>query len=285
MTAGHPLQADEILLEHQPHSYLPVVGLQPRAREDLTSYCPNQYDQLEIHIYLLDIVYIWSTDWRTQYTDSIELGHNMRVIIFLTFGWGLFHGVTSSVLRDKVISSFLNELKGKEFQDPEFVQILEVIMTKVQDNGEECIKTEASRCVLRITTSTERASRAVSKTRRFLTQLIGNVTKTTFPKLNAFMTDIFANGTSIGTDMNTQFDASASIIMLKTLEKISTFLQNVNAFKAPVLTLLSLTLVFTAIFLASGTFHTCIAYRTKRKTAKMQRYEAYYQRRQRALEM
>ena len=75
MTAGHPLQADEILSEHQPHSYLPVVGPQPRAREDLTSYCPNQYDQLEIHIYLLDIVYIWSTDWHSQYTDK-HLNHD-----------------------------------------------------------------------------------------------------------------------------------------------------------------------------------------------------------------
>ena len=63
---------------------------QPSAGDQAGSphNCPLQYDQLEIHIYLLDIVYIWSTDWCTQYTDSIAMGQTMEIRLTLFLCWG-----------------------------------------------------------------------------------------------------------------------------------------------------------------------------------------------------
>ena len=68
----------------------PCLVSQPSAGDQAGSphNCPLQYDQLEIHIYLLDIVYIWSTDWCTQYTDSIAMGQTMEIRLTLFLCWG-----------------------------------------------------------------------------------------------------------------------------------------------------------------------------------------------------
>ena len=181
-------------------------------------------------------------------------------------------------------TTLISDLKATDLTDPAFAPVLRIVKEKITASGQECILREDSRCALRIVTS-GRTSRAVSKMRNYLTTLIGNVTRQTFPKVATIMTDIFSNTTSVGEDTVDQFETTSTILVLKMLERTSQFLAKIHSFKAPVLILLTLILVFTTVFLTAGLIRTCSEYQARRKTARLQKYEAYFTARQRALEL
>lgn len=199
---------------------------------------------------------------------------------------GLFHGVYSeTTLRGKVIDSYIEELEATSLDDPKFAKILEVIRTKVEETDDPCLVMDDTGCILYVSSDDWRERRGVMrKVKPYLTQLIGNITKKSFPGLSELLTDIFANNTQIGTEIYTQFDTSAQILLIKTLEKLSNFTAKLGYYKAPVLTLLTLILTFATVFLIAGILRGCERCREMQRERKQKKYDEYFRRRTLALE-
>ena len=208
-----------------------------------------------------------------------------RFIALLLCLW-LFPGVEAdSTLRDRVINSFLEELESKALDEPEFQTILAVIKDKVDETGDTCVLMEHTRCMLHVTTNSDRVIRGgLTPVRPFLVKLIGNITKKSFPRLTSVLTNIFSNDTNIGSDLHNQFDTSAQILLIKTLDRLTNFTDRLGHLKAPVLTLLSLILVFATVLLMGGIIRGCESCREKQRERKAKKYDEYFRRRTLALE-
>ena len=94
------------------------------------------------------------------------------------------------------------------------------------------------------------------------------------------LSDIFQNQTALGTDLHAQFDTTAQILLIKTLEKATLFLSKLNYLKAPLLTLRTLTLVFCTVSVAATIVKVCSKEKERRREKRLKKYENYYQRRQ-----
>ena len=211
------------------------------------------------------------------------MGFTMANLTTILICWGLLHIVQAGggSLRGKVIDSYLDELNTAPLDDQKFRSILDVIISKVKENGEPCVLTDSSGCLLYLTTDGERSSRSNNiKIRPYLMGLVSNLTRRSFPKVATLLSDIFKNETALGTDLHAQFDTTAQILLIKTLEKATLFLSKLNYLKAPLLTLLTLTLVFCTVSVAATIVKVCAKEKERRREKRLKKYENYYQRRQ-----
>ena len=212
------------------------------------------------------------------------MGYPMASVTFLLC-CGLFHGATTETpLRKRVIESFIGELAEKPLDDPRFIQILEVILDKVEETEEPCLVMGETGCSLYVSTDNWREKRDMRVLKPYLSQLVGNITRKTFPALSNLLTDIFANNTKIGGDIHDQFDTSAQILLIKTIERLSDFTHKLGYYKAPILTLLTLILTFATVFLIAGIIRGCERCREIRRERKARKYDEYFRRRNLALE-
>lgn len=191
---------------------------------------------------------------------------------------------TSGAIRDRVIDSYLEELKGQDLNHPDIIRVIDIILDKMDLASDTCLKTVNTTCVARLQPEKERATRQTSSTMAYLKEYITTLAKQHFPKVLSVVKNVMSNSSEI-TDRADQFSTTADLLILKTVSKANTIIDQIKLYKAPMATISALILVCTFVLLFSCIANSCEKMHDAKRKRKAEKLEMYWQRRQQAHEL
>ena len=200
--------------------------------------------------------------------------------------------INGGVLQDRAIKAYLQELTEKDIHDPKVTEVVDIILDKLQDD-DLCLRMVQSTCTARLesnetvtqpaTSTAERMAREVTSTKVVLKEFISNLAQKHYPKILSIVKNVLSNKTS--GNFNDRFSNSAELILLKSVAKVNEALDRLMRYKAPLITVMSLVLMFTLVLIFACMSNACQDMRAKRKARKAEKLENYWRRRTEAHEL
>lgn len=219
------------------------------------------------------------------------MGHTAAYLLLLASAASA--GKLADQMASRAVTKFIGEitvsLNGSEHKE----EVISAVIGLAKDQ-EGCIQMDQEgTCLWQIaipgSSNQEKTKRAVQiddrrSTRFFISNLLQNIAKKSFPLLKNHILSIFSNDSGSllptpNTDTVKRIEVSANLILVRSIEKIQELASQIKHFRTPLITVCSILLVLVMCLVGS-----CIARQTteiqiRRKAKKSRKLESYFARR------
>ena len=219
------------------------------------------------------------------------MGHIAAIL--LLFASAASAGQLADQMASRTIKKFLEEitvsLNGSEYKE----EVISSVINLANDQ-QGCVQMdEEGICLWQIATpgssNQEKMKRAVQiddkkSTRFFISNLLQNMAKKSFPLLKNHIFSIFSNDSGSllptpNTDTVKRIEVSTNLILVRSIEKIQKLASQIKHFRTPLITVCSILLVLVMCLFGSCIARQITEIQIRRKAKKSRKLESYFARR------
>ena len=219
------------------------------------------------------------------------MGHIAAIL--LLFASAASAGQLADQMASRTIRKFLEEitvsLNGSEYKE----EVISSVINLANDQ-QGCVQMdEEGNCLWQIaipgSNNQEKMKRAVQvndkeSTRFFISNLLQNMARKSFPLLKNHIFSIFSNDSGSllptpNTDVVQRIEVSTNLILVRSIEKIQKLASQIQHFRTPLITVSSILLVLVLCLFGSCIARQITEVQIRRKAKKSRKLETYFHRR------